>query len=292
MAGVPEVGADYGGRYRVVRQLGHGGMGTVYEAVDRVLDRPVALKVVLPLLPDRETYRTRFAREASVLARVRSRHVVGILDYGEHEDSVFFVTELFPDGDLQTWLDERGPLDRRAALVLVAQVCEALADAHALGVTHRDVSPKHVLLRERPEGLVPHLCDFGIAGEGPGIVPSGGLGPTGTPVGSPAYMAPERHFGHAADERGDVYAVGCLLWATLTGEAPYGGSDFRLMSAHLNAPVPSLGTGLPLDERIDRVLAQALHKDPEQRTPSAGALRSAVLAVARDLDDEAATRPR
>ena len=223
MAGFPSAGDEYGGRYRIVRELGHGGMGVVYEAVDKVLGRPVALKIVLPSLPDRENYRARFAREANVLARIRSRHIVGIHEYGEHDDTVYFVTELFPDGDLQSWLAHHGPLDRRTALSLVAQVCEALADAHAIGVIHRDVKPGNVLVWSRPEGLIPYLCDFGIAIDG-AHGEAGGLTRTGTLIGSPAYMAPERHFGHDADERGDVYSAGCLLWATLTGDAPFGGT--------------------------------------------------------------------
>ena len=283
MAGFPKAGDEYGGRYRIVRAIGHGGMGSVYEAVDKVLNRPVALKIVLPSLPDREDYQARFAREASVLARIRSRHIVGIHEYGEDDDTVFFVTELFPDGDLQSWLARNGPLDRRQALMLVAQVCEALADAHAANVIHRDVKPGNVLLWSRSEGLIPYLCDFGIAiDEG-----QKGLTRTGTLVGSPAYMAPERHFGHAADERGDIYSAGCLLWAALTGDAPYSGTDFQMMNSHINEPTPQLGTGHPIDERIDEVLAGALQKDPDRRIPSAAALREKLLAIVADMDGRA-----
>jgi hypothetical protein len=283
MAGFPKAGDEYGGRYRILRQVGHGGMGIVYEARDTVLNRSVALKIVLPSLPDREDFSARFAREASVLARIRSRNIVGIHEYGEHEDTVFFVTEYFPDGDLQSWVGTHGPMDRRAALALVAQVCEALADAHETGVIHRDVKPGNVLLWSRPEGLIPYLCDFGIALEGGGDSRAS-LTRTGTLIGSPAYMAPERHFGHAADERGDIYSLGCLLWAVLTGDAPYSGTDFQMMNSHINAPVPQLGTGHPVDDRIDEVLAEAMNKDPERRTPSAAAMRASLLAIIRDID--------
>lgn len=283
MAGFPRAGDVYGGRYRIVREIGHGGMGSVYEALDTVLDRAVALKVVLPSLPDREQYHARFGREAAVLARIKSRHVVGIYDYGEHDDTVFLATQLFPDGDLRTWLSRHGPLDRRGALSLAAQVCEALADAHAEGVVHRDVKPGNVLVWSRPEGLLPYLCDFGIAVDGQ-AEGRAGLTRTGTLIGSPAYMAPERHFGHPADERGDVYSTGCLLWAALVGEAPYSGTDFQMMNAHINAPVPQLGTGDPVDDRIDEVLSRALDKDPERRTPSADTLRSALLGVLREIE--------
>jgi tRNA A-37 threonylcarbamoyl transferase component Bud32 len=281
--GYPKIDDEYSGRYRIVRRIGHGGMGVVYEALDKVLNRRVALKIVLPSLPDREDFHARFAREASVLARIRSRNIVGIHEYGEHDDTVYFVTELFPDGDLRTWLEQHGPLDRRAALALVAQVCEALADAHAAGIIHRDVKPGNVLLWSRPEGLIPYLCDFGIALDG-NSEHQRGLTRAGTLVGSPAYMAPERHFGHPADERGDVYSTGCLLWAALTGDAPYAGTDFQMINSHINSPIPQLATGDPIDDRIDVVLAAALHKDPEQRIPTVTALREALLEIVRDID--------
>ncbi len=218
-----------------------------------------------------------------MLAKIRSRHIVGIHEYGEHDDTVYFVTELFPDGDLQRWLQDNGPLDRRAALLLVAQVCEALADAHSSGVVHRDVKPGNVLLWNRSEGLIPYLCDFGIAIDG-----QQGLTRTGALVGSPAYMAPERHFGHAADERGDVYSVGCLLWAALTGDAPYSGTDFQMMNSHINEPTPQLGTGHPVDQRIDEVLAGTMQKDPEQRLGTADEVRQRLLAIVREVDAQVA----
>ncbi|MBB6628831.1 serine/threonine protein kinase [Nocardioides sp. KIGAM211] len=285
MSGFPKAGDEYGGRYRIVRQLGHGGMGVVYEAVDKVLNRSVALKIVLPSLPDREDFTARFAREASVLARIRSRNIVQIHEYGEDGETVYFVTELFPDGDLQSWLATRGPLDRRAALSLIAQVGEALADAHAMGVIHRDVKPGNVLLWSRPEGLIPYLADFGIAIDTPESGSTrASLTRTGTLVGSPAYMAPERHFGHPADERGDVYSLGCLLWSVLTGEAPYTGTDFQMMNAHINGAIPALATGHPVDDRIDAVLAGALNKDPERRTASPAEMRADLLAIVKDID--------
>ena len=281
MAGFPKAGDEYGGRYRIVRELGHGDMGIVYEAVDHVSSRAVALKVVLPSLLGRDDHQALLAREASVLAGIRSPHVVGIHDHGEHDDTAYVVTDLFPDGDLQRWLEEHGPLSRPEALRLVVQVCGALAEAHANGVVHRDIKPANVLLRNRPEGLIPHLCDFGVTFHG-----QHGLTRTGALVGSPAYMAPERYFGHVADERGDVYSLGCLLWAVLTGEPPYSGSDFEMMNAHITEPTPQLTTGHPVDRRIDTLLAGALHKDPEARPTTAAELRQQLLAIVGEVDDQ------
>ena len=280
MAGFPMVGDVYADRYRISRELGHGGLGIVYEAHDTVLDRPIALKVVVPSASDREDYQRRFAAEASVLAQIRSRHVLGIHEYGEHEDTAYVVTELIPDGSLARWLVDHGPLDRRAALVLVAEVCEALVDAHAVGVVHGDVQPGSVLLWNRPDALVPYVADFALArdGDGPDLTPSGHL------LGAPAFMPPERHFGHPADVRGDVYAVGCLLWAALAGTAPYSGTDFQMMNSHINDPVPQLGTGDPVDEMVDALLLELMAKQPDQRPDGVAEVRATLLDLVAVID--------
>jgi serine/threonine protein kinase len=282
MAGFPVAGDTYAGRYTVVRELGHGRSGTVFEAHDPVLDRPVALTVVVPSLADRGGYQDRFAREAAALARIRSRHVVGIHEYGEHDGTVYAVTQYFPDGDLENWLESRGPLDRADALRLVAEVCQGLADAHDVGVVHGDVRPEAVLLWQQPDGLVPYLRDLGVVGGN-----EQHLAPDGAMVGTPAWMPPERHFGHPADERGDVYGAGCLLWASLTGAAPYSGTDFQTVNAHINDPVPQLPDGDEVDERINRVLAAAMAKSPEERTTSASELRVRLLHVLHGLQQAA-----
>lgn len=280
---VPTVGEVYAQRYRILRRLGEGGMGTVFEALDTTLDRRIALKVVSPALADRDAYRERFAREAALLARVRSRHIVHIHEYGQEGDTVYLTTELFPDGDLRNRLAMRGALPRREALSVAAQLCEALGDAHDVGVVHRDVKPANVLLWERAGTLLAYLCDFGIAVDGSGDG-TGGLTRTGGVVGSPAYMAPERHLGADADERGDVYSLGCVLWAALTGSAPYAGTDFQIITSHVQSPVPALGTGTELDDRIDALLARALDKEPEQRFPSVHAMGAELAGILADLD--------
>lgn len=273
MAGYLRAGDDFAGRYRIDREIGRGGMGIVYVAHDRELGRAVALKLLHPSLTDDE-FQARFQREASVLARVRSRHIVTIHDFGEYDGQSYLITELMTDGDLATWLRTKGALSRRAAVSLVAQVSEALADAHAVDVIHRDVKPGNVLLWARSSGLVPYLCDFGIAVEG-----DVNLTRTGTLVGSPAYMAPERHIGARADERGDIYSVGCLLWSALTGDAPYSGTDFQVANSHINGPIPQLGTGTPGDEQIDEILRRCLSKQPEDRIGSASDLQVELLRV-------------
>lgn len=272
-----QVGDEVGGRYRLVRLLGRGGMGVVYEAFDGVLDRSVALKILKPSEDDPD-FTVRLAREASVLARLRSPHILTIFDHGTHGDQMYLVTEMVPDGDLQTWVRTRGPFAPLTAVQLCEQLCEALGDAHHLGVIHRDIKPANVLLWDRRDGLWAYLADFGIAREG-----SDALTRSGAVVGSISYMAPERHLGAVADERSDLYSVGCVLWSLLEGRAPYAGTDFQVMSAHLHEPVPALADTVVGREVITPVLDRLLAKKPEDRFASADEARLELAALVARL---------
>jgi serine/threonine-protein kinase len=249
------------GPYRLVRRLGSGGMGVVYEAWDTSLERRVALKVISPRLADDPGLRERFTREARTQAALTSEHVVPVYAHGEDGGRLWIATQLIPDGDLGRLLREYGAPPVPVALDLIAQVAAGLADAHAAGLEHRDIKPANVLLRRGPR-IRAYLCDFGIAGPADGPRDD---------AGTPAYMSPE---GVASD----VYALGCLLWATLDGRPP-----------RADGPVPQLaGT----DERsvaVNRVLRRALAKDPAQRYPSAAAFRDD-LALAAALPSESRAR--
>ena len=280
MVAFPQEGEQFG-RYEIERVLGQGGMGVVYQAKDPALRRKVALKLVLPSLTIDKDFITRFEREANILAKLRSRNIVQIIEYGEVEGTVYLVTEYVPDGDLHGWLKSTGPLETVQALRLVGDVSDALFDAHRAGVVHRDVKPSNVLLWERQEGeLVPYLTDFGIATEGDSNVTR-----AGSVVGSLPYMSPERHMGEQATPSGDIYAAGCLLWACLTGKAPYAGSDFELMSAHINNPVPRLPATTPGADLINPIIQKALAKKPENRYQTASQQAKALDKAADRLEE-------
>jgi hypothetical protein len=270
---MPSVG-DHLGRYRLLRVLGHGGMGVVYAALDTALDREVALKIITPQLAADEDYRARFRREAQALSRVESPHVVAVHDHGELDGCLHLVTALVPDGDLFARVRDEGAPAPRVALDLVVQVLDGLEDAHRAGVVHRDVKPSNVLLRRRGERLEAVLCDFGIASlPGSEVTRTGGL------VGSYPYMAPERHQGRQTGVAGDVYSTGCLLWHVLTGAAPYSGTDVEVALAHLQAPVPQLPEVDDTTRDLNRVLARAMAKEPGDRYPSARAMRRELATV-------------
>lgn len=272
-------------RYELLEIVGSGGMGVVHRARDRVLDRIVAVKVIRQELVDAEFVR-RFEREAAILARVRSPSVVVIFDYGRSDGRFYLVTDFLGDGDLAGWLERHGTMPPAVAVPLVAALAEGLADAHALGVIHRDVKPANVLLWRRGEELRPVLADFGIA-----VAADLSLTQTGAVPGSPPFMAPERHLGEPATEATDIYAMGCLLYNLLAGRAPYEGTSFQAAHAHINEPVPALPASVPGAEALDEVVARCLAKRPEDRYASAAELAAVLSAWTPPRPADTVIRP-
>ena len=258
------------GPYRVRRRIGGGGMGVVYEAEDEALGRAVALKVIAPHLAEDEEFRARFTREAQALAALDSPHVVHVYAHGDKDGRLYIATQLIPDGDLGSMLREHGAPPLRVGLDLMAQVAAGLADAHAAGLIHRDIKPANILLRRREREMAAYLGDFGVALQ---LGAAHTRSQTGT-IGTPSYMAPELHTGGTAGVASDVYSLGCLLWATLSGRPPYTGTtEYQVVTAHLEKPIPQLDDTGPLTAEVNRILRRAMAKDPAERYPSAALLR-------------------
>lgn len=272
-----EIGQVYD-HFRVDGQIGHGGMGVVYAATDTRLNRPVALKVISQQFATDSSAVARFLREADVLSRLDSPHIITIYDAGEAHGSPYIASQFVPGGDLGSLIRQRGALPSDLAVRICSQIADALSDAHAAGIVHRDVKPSNVLLRD-PDSPEPHayLCDFGIAqSEDPD-----GLTRPGQITGSWGYLAPERIEGKQATPASDIYAMGCLLWACLAGgQPPYTGSDYSVGEAHLSAPIPQLPDSVPDHAHLNQVLATALAKDPTERYASAADLKAALLGEA------------
>jgi tRNA A-37 threonylcarbamoyl transferase component Bud32/WD40 repeat protein len=268
------------GPYRVLRPLGTGGMGAVFLGYDPTLRRKVALKVMRPPLLARPGARDRFVREARAVAAVRSPHVVTVYEVAEANGLPYIALEYLSGRSLAAHLAGGPPPDVAQAVRVGREVALGLADAHALGVIHRDVKPDNVWL-EAPAGRV-KLIDFGLA-RGPAVGADGAA--AGLVVGTPAFMAPEQARGGPGDPRSDVYSLGVLLFRLVAGRLPFAGlSPLELLAAVLTDPPPAVAdlnpaVPPPLARLIDRMLA----KEPIARPPSALAVADELGRIAADL---------
>jgi hypothetical protein len=254
-----------GGRYRLGEPIGRGGMGTVWRALDMVLGREVAVKVLVLQLDDGPDTRARFRREARLLARLSHPRLGGVHDYGEDYGRAYTVMEYITGETLQSRLGRAGRLPPAEAAEITAQVAEGLHAAHKAGVIHRDVKPANIILGEQGVKVV----DFGIALG----AEDDRLTATGTLIGSATYVAPERGTGGPATPASDVYSLGVVLYQMLAGTPPFTGSDpVKLVAAHSNDPVPPLPPDVP--DRLAHCCIRALEKDPVRRPPSALAFAS------------------
>jgi hypothetical protein len=283
LAGVGKRDAGHvGGRYRLDEKLGTGGMSVVWRGYDEILGRPVAVKVLSAQLADDRAFRERLRQEALAAAQLCHPHITGIFDYGESPvvtraagaDGVvvpYVVMELNDGESVSNRLTRRGPLPWRAAVIVAAEVAAALATAHARGVVHRDVTPANVMLT----GAGAKVVDFGISA----LIGQRDAAPDGTLLGTPAYLAPERLGGGHVSPATDVYALGLLLYRSLTGRLPWPAENTtEALRAHLYAdpePIPSQ-PGLPAV--VTELCLSCLAKDPGDR-PDAAAVAYALSAV-------------
>jgi len=270
-----QVIAAVGHQYQLEAEIGRGGMSVVYRARDRRLNRAVAIKVLPPELAHDPAIRTRFMREAQTSAQLAHAHIVSIYDVGERDGLAYIIMAMVSGGNLAMLLtaEPRQPIDEVRRLL--AEVADALAYAHLRGVIHRDIKPDNILLDESSGRAM--VTDFGIARA---IEASTRLTVTGIAVGTPAYMSPEQAVGdREIDGRSDIYSLGVLGYQMLTGRLPFSASNsMALLLKHVSEPPPpvaELRAEAPraLREAIERALA----KSPEDRWPTAAAMRDALL---------------
>ncbi len=241
--------------YQIEREVGRGGMASVFLARQESLNRSVALKIMSSTLSNDEDFRTRFLNEGRIIAQLNHSHIVTIYDIGCHRDLYYLAMEYLPGGTLREKL--RAGLAPQEALRIAEALAKALSCAHQRGFIHRDFKPLNVLFRE--DGS-PVLTDFGIAKT---LGVDNQLTRTGFALGSAGYMSPEQALGRPIDQRTDVYSFGVVLWEMLTGKPPYSAPDvFALALKHATEPIPRLPAPLT---RFQPLLDRLLAKQPEER---------------------------
>jgi eukaryotic-like serine/threonine-protein kinase len=258
-------------RYDAPRLVGSGGMGEIYVAHDRKLDRIVAVKLLAERLSEDPDLRVRFRREALTAARLSGEpHVVTIFDVGEHEGRPFTVMEHLPGGTLAVRAG-RGRVDPEQALAWLAQAAEALDAAHGHGIVHRDVKPANLLF-DSSDRL--QVVDFGIARV---VDETAGMTAPGTVLGTAGYLAPEQAQGHETTAASDRYALAVVAYELLTGRRPFEReSPTAEAAAHIHEIVPPASEQADLPEAVDAVFARALAKKPVHRFPTAAAFVNAL----------------
>lgn len=264
-----------GGRYRLDKLIGGGGMGEVWQAHDEVLDRSVAIKIIRPHLADDQSVRARLRVEAQLAGKLHHPGIVDVFDYGEDEEDgkpvPFLVMPLIDGAPLSAVLAERGQLSTGEAMAVVSGIAAALNVAHGAGIVHRDLKPGNILVT--PDGRV-MLVDFGIAHAAGGEP----LTQTGALVGTADYLSPEQAAGRSATFASDLYSLGVVAYTCLTGNLPFHrDSNIATALAHLQADAPDLPETVP--DEAAALVNDLLAKNPGERPSSA----TAVAAVAATL---------
>jgi serine/threonine-protein kinase len=279
------------GSYQLGELLGRGGMGDVYKATHRMLARPAAIKLIRPETigagesSAARVAATRFRREATAAANLRSPHTVELYDFGVTEDgTLYFAMELLDGLDLESLVRQKGPLPPARVIHILRQVCESLEEAHASGLVHRDIKPAniHVGRLGLRQDFV-KVLDFGLVKSAfeTDVTQSIATG-VGFAPGTPAYMAPEMAMGEPMDGRADLYALGCVAYYLITGQLVFDAeSGLQMLLKRLNEdPLPpSARTEVLVPVELDRLVLACLARRPEDRPRSAADLSRALAAV-------------
>jgi serine/threonine-protein kinase len=266
-----------GGKYRLLARVGSGGMGAVYKCHHRDLDKEVAVKVLHQGFQRDGAFSKRFHAEALTMSRIDHPNVTRILDFGEEQDGLLYLAMEFLDGvDLQSLIEQQGPLSLERVVRIMSGVCSGLGHVHRHGIIHRDIKPTNILLvagldeEDDTPTEVPKVCDFGIA--------LAHAGPTegGRVAGTPEYMSPEQARGLELDARSDVYACGIVTYELATGKVPFthrDGNEVAKMQVFKEPPKPSVHVS-DIDPLLEAIIMKALSKDPAKRHPSMRHLRA------------------
>ncbi|MEO7732783.1 MAG: serine/threonine-protein kinase, partial [Kofleriaceae bacterium] len=269
------------GKYRIDELIGSGGMGNVVRASHLSLHQSVAIKILLPELAQSESTKQRFLREAQATVKLKSEHSARVMDVGTTPEGLpFMVMEYLDGNDLNQILRHHGPQVPPIVVDLMLQACEGIAEAHALGIVHRDVKPSNFFITRRPDGsMLLKILDFGISKT---PVDFGELTGTQTVIGTPSYMAPEQmKNGRSADPRSDIWSMGVVMYQLIAGRPPFSGESYAelVLKVGLEPPMP---LQVPLPNGLVEVIMRCLEKDPRGRHQNVGEMARMLAPYATD----------
>jgi len=271
-------GSTFAGRYQIIEELGRGGMGKVYKALDAEVNEKIALKLIKPeIAVDKKTI-DRFRNELKFARKIRHKNVCQMYDLGMAEGAYFITMEYVAGEDLKKLIRKMGFLSPGQAIAIAKQICDGLVEAHRLGVVHRDLKPQNIMVDEKGDA---RIMDFGIARsiEGKSITGAGVM------IGTPDYMSPEQVDGKDIDQRSDVYSLGVILYEMVTGQTPFEGDTPFTIGVKHKSEMPKnpkeLNTQIP--DNLCQVILRCLEKDREERYQSAGEVRSELINIEKGI---------
>jgi serine/threonine protein kinase/Tfp pilus assembly protein PilF len=262
-------GTLFAGRYQIIEELGHGGMGKVYKAFDIKIQEKIAVKIIRPDIASDQKTITRFRNELKLARQITHRNICRMHDLGEDQGTHFITMEYVAGESLNKIIRMTGPLTIGTALDYSRQICDGLAEAHRLGVIHRDLKPQNILIDESGTAKI---MDFGIARS----LEAGSLTGEGMMVGTPEYMSPEQVEGKTADQRTDIYALGVILYEMVTGKRPFSGdTPISVALKHKSEiPRPPLELNAQMPGELNTLILKCLEKDKDKRYQSAKELQT------------------
>jgi len=272
------VGSIFAGRYQLIEELGKGGMGIVYKALDKEVGEQVALKLLSPEIAADEKTVERFRNELKFARKISHRNVCRTYHFGEEEKTRYITMEYVPGEDLKSTIRRVGQLSVAKAVSIAKQVCEGLAEAHRLGVVHRDLKPQNIMIDR--EGSA-RIMDFGIARS----LKAKGITGEGVMIGTPDYMSPEQAEGAEVDHRSDIYSLGVILYEMVTGQLPFGGdTPLSVILKHKTQEPPhprQFNAQIPED--FNRLILKCMEKDRQRRYQSAQELLFELSRIEREI---------
>ena len=262
-------GSTFAGRYQIIEELGHGGMGKVYKVFDQEVQAKMALKLIRPEVSVDKNTIDRFRNELKIARDISHKNICRMYDLGREAGNYFITMEYVSGEDLKSFIRRSRQLVVGTAILIAEQVCDGLAEAHRLGVVHRDLKPGNIMIDREGNAKI---MDFGIARS----LSAKGITGAGVMIGTPEYMSPEQVEGKEVDKRSDIYSLGIILYEMLTGQVPFEGDTPFTVGVKQKSEIPkdpkSLNVQIPQD--LSRLVLKCLEKDKERRYQNAGELRA------------------